>query len=63
MVLRACELLEIPVAETLVVGDSRYDHQAARAAGTLFAGLGIDGDVRLERLIDVLGVTAPPEEE
>ena len=58
MVLRACELLEIPPGETLVVGDSRYDREAARAAGTVFAGLGIDGDVRLDRLVDVLRVAA-----
>jgi phosphoglycolate phosphatase/AHBA synthesis associated protein len=58
MVLRACELLEIPPGESLVVGDSRYDREAARAAGTLFAGLGIEGDVRLDRLADVLRITA-----
>ncbi len=58
MVLRACELLEIPAGETLVVGDSRYDREAARAAGTFFAGLGIEGDVRLDRLVDVLRITA-----
>ena len=58
MVLRACELLEIPAGETLVVGDSRYDREAARAAGTFFAGLGIDGDVRIDQLVDVLRITA-----
>jgi HAD superfamily hydrolase (TIGR01509 family) len=58
MVLRACELLEIPAGETLVVGDSRYDREAARAAGTFFAGLGIDGDVRIDQLVEVLRVTA-----
>ncbi len=57
MVLRACERLEISPGESLVVGDSRYDREAARAAGTFFAGLGIDGDVRLDRLSDVLDVT------
>ena len=58
MVLRACELLEIPAGETLVVGDSRYDREAARAAGTFFAGLGMDGDVRIDQLVDVLRITA-----
>jgi len=57
MVLRACELLEIPAGEALVVGDSRYDREAARAAGACFAGLGIDGDVRIDRLVDVLSLT------
>jgi phosphoglycolate phosphatase/AHBA synthesis associated protein len=58
MVLRACELLEIPSDEALVVGDSHYDREAARAAGSPFAGLGIDGDIRLDRLVDVLHVAA-----
>ena len=58
MVWRACELLGTPAGEALVVGDSRYDREAARAAGTRFAGLGIDGEVRIERLIDVLRITA-----
>ncbi len=60
MLLCACELLEIPAGETLVVGDSRYDREAARAAGTFSAGLGIEGDVRLDRLVDVLRITAAP---
>ncbi len=58
MVLRACELLGVAAGEALVVGDSRYDREAARAAGTVFAGLGIEGDVCLDRLADVLRVTA-----
>ena len=58
MVRRACELLEIPTGKALVVGDSRYDREAAQAAGALFAGLGIDGDIRIDRLEDVLRVTA-----
>jgi phosphoglycolate phosphatase/AHBA synthesis associated protein len=62
MVLRACELLESPAGETLLVGDSRFDREAARAAGTLFAGLGIGGDVRLDRLVDVLRITATAPE-
>jgi phosphoglycolate phosphatase/AHBA synthesis associated protein len=58
MVLRACALLEVSAAEALVVGDSRFDREAAGAAGTFFAGLGIEGDVRLDRLVDVLRITA-----
>ena len=54
MVLRACGLLGVAPAEALVVGDSAYDRQAAAAAGVRFAGLGIDGDVRLARLGDVV---------
>jgi len=62
MVLRACELLGIPAGDALVVGDSRFDRDAARAAGTFFAGLGIEGDVRLDRLDDVLGIIAAASE-
>lgn len=58
MVLRACELLGIAAGDALVVGDSRFDLEAARAAGSCFAGLGIEGDICLDRLVDVLRVTA-----
>ena len=54
MVLRACGLLGVAPADALVVGDSDYDRRAAAAAGVRFAGLGIDGDVRLARLSDVI---------
>ena len=54
MVLRACGLLGAAPADALVVGDSDYDRRAAAAAGVRFAGLGIDGDVRLARLSDVI---------
>ena len=59
MVLRACDLLGVTPAEALMVGDSPYDRQAAGTAGVRFAGLGIDGDVRLERLDDVLALVRP----
>ncbi len=36
--------------EAWLVGDSRYDREAARAAGVRFVGLGLDGDARIERL-------------
>ena len=56
MVLRACGLLGVAPAEALMVGDSTYDRQAAGAAGVRFAGLGIDGDVRLGRLDEVIAL-------
>ena len=43
MVLRACALLGVAPVRALVVGDSRFDREAARAAGARFAGLGIEG--------------------
>lgn len=36
------------------VGDSRYDRGASEAAKVKFIGLGIDGDVRIERLAEML---------
>ena len=54
MVHRACELLSVVPANAVMVGDSHYDRAAAQAAGVRFAGLGIDGDERLEHLVDLL---------
>ncbi|MCA2977398.1 MAG: HAD family hydrolase [Myxococcaceae bacterium] len=48
-------LSELGVApgDAVMVGDSRFDREAAGAAGVRFIGLGLDGDVRVERLADV----------
>lgn len=46
--------LGIAPAEAVLVGDSRFDRQAAKAAGVRFFGLGLDGDVRLESLAALL---------
>jgi phosphoglycolate phosphatase/AHBA synthesis associated protein len=54
MVLEACRRLAVPPADALVVGDSRYDRDAARAAGVHFIGLRMDGDARVERLGELL---------
>lgn len=40
----------VEVSNATMVGDSKYDRQAAKAAGVRFIGLGIDGDVRVEAL-------------
>lgn len=49
-------LKEVGVAahEAVMVGDSRFDREAAKAAGVRFFGLGLDGDVRLEALSEVV---------
>ena len=54
MVLLACERLGVAPGDSLVVGDSRYDRDAAAAAGARFAGLGIEGDVQIASLTDLL---------
>ncbi len=58
MILKACTLLGVGCDESLVVGDSRFDRDAAAAAAVRFAGLGIKGDVTLQSLSDLLGITA-----
>ncbi|MEN8159380.1 MAG: HAD family phosphatase [Myxococcota bacterium] len=50
MVWLACERLGVEPDRALVVGDSPHDREAARAAGARFAGLGIEGDVTLATL-------------
>lgn len=46
----ALERLGRAPEEAWMVGDSRYDREAARAAGVFFIGLGLDGDLRIDRL-------------
>jgi phosphoglycolate phosphatase/AHBA synthesis associated protein len=55
MVLHAAAGLGVPAAAAWVVGDSEFDRQAARAAGCPFVGIGIDGDLRLEAVGELLG--------
>jgi HAD superfamily hydrolase (TIGR01509 family) len=55
MVWLACERLAVVPAHALVVGDSRHDREAARAAGAPFAGLGTEGDLSLASLGELLG--------
>ena len=54
MVIEACRRLGVASADALVVGDSRYDREAARDARVRFVGLRIDGDARIERLGELL---------
>jgi phosphoglycolate phosphatase/AHBA synthesis associated protein len=60
IVLRAASLVGVAPAHALVVGDTAFDRDAARAAGARFAGLGIAGDVSIARLADVLALVAEP---
>lgn len=56
MLLRACELLEVPVTAAWMIGDSRYDRDAARAAGMHFVGIGIDGDQHITSLKELMEI-------
>lgn len=56
MVLEAARRLSVSPADAWVVGDSRYDRDAAAAAGARFVGVRLDGDARIERLSDLLAL-------
>ncbi len=63
MVERACELLAVARHQAIVVGDSRFDEEAARGAGVAFVGYRRSGDRTIERLPEVLElVGASPSE-
>jgi phosphoglycolate phosphatase/AHBA synthesis associated protein len=62
----ACSRLGVRPAEALVVGDSRYDREAAAAAGASFVGVGAaGGDVTIARLGALLRLLpdTPPRPE
>jgi HAD superfamily hydrolase (TIGR01549 family) len=55
LVRHACEKLSVDAAEAWMIGDTRYDRDAAAQAGVHFVGLRIDGDARIERLTELIG--------
>jgi HAD superfamily hydrolase (TIGR01509 family) len=50
LVLLACRELGVEPRDAWMVGDSRFDREAARTAGAHFVGLQLDGDSRIEAL-------------
>jgi HAD superfamily hydrolase (TIGR01549 family) len=54
MVREACRRLGVTSNEAIVVGDSRYDLEAARGAGVHCIGLRLDADSRIEGLDQLL---------
>jgi HAD superfamily hydrolase (TIGR01509 family) len=54
LVFLALRELGVEVGDVWMVGDSRFDRQAARAAGVHFVGLALDGDRRIERLSELM---------
>jgi phosphoglycolate phosphatase/AHBA synthesis associated protein len=58
--LRACELLGVTTDAALLVGDTAFDRDAARAAGIAFAGLRFDCERRIETLDDVISLVGAP---
>jgi phosphoglycolate phosphatase/AHBA synthesis associated protein len=49
----ACRELEVAASEAWMVGDSKYDREAAGTAGVYFLGLQLEGDRRLEHLSEI----------
>lgn len=54
LVLRACADLGVAPARALLVGDSRFDREAAAAAGAGFLGYRLGRGPRIERLPELL---------
>jgi HAD superfamily hydrolase (TIGR01509 family) len=53
LVLLGLKELGVSAKDAVMIGDSRFDREAARAAGVHFIGLKLDGDARIERLGDL----------
>jgi phosphoglycolate phosphatase len=53
-ILRACKQLQLSPAECLMIGDSRFDQQAAMAAGCPFLGYRMTLDNRVQNLSEVV---------
>jgi HAD superfamily hydrolase (TIGR01509 family) len=58
LLLHALAGLGLPASAALMVGDSRFDREAAAAAGVRFVGLRMPGDARLERLEELPALLA-----
>ncbi len=52
----ALKELGVSADDARMVGDSRYDREAAAAAGVRFIGMALDGEQRVEALGDVLAL-------
>ena len=54
MLLKALVAFGVQPEHAVMIGDSRFDREAAAAAGVRFVGLRIDGDERIEKLQHLL---------
>lgn len=56
-ILRACNKLDVNPENSLFMGDTRSDYKAGKSAGCTVVGVGVEGDIvidRLEELPDVV---------
>jgi HAD superfamily hydrolase (TIGR01509 family) len=58
LILKACERLAVQPARAILVGDTKTDFQAGRAAGCIVVGVGANsaGDVHIEKLEELFAV-------
>ncbi len=56
MILKALQEMNLKKEEVVFVGDTQWDAMAAKAAGITFIGFGIDGDKRVDSLIELIDV-------
>ena len=57
IVFKACDLLGVSVEETILVGDSIYDMEAAKASGSCAIGInGAVGDCTIDALRELTGI-------
>jgi HAD superfamily hydrolase (TIGR01509 family) len=54
LVHHALDLLAVRAEQAWLVGDSRYDREAAADAGVHFIGMGLPGDAQIEHLRELL---------
>lgn len=57
-VLKACKLMQIDPRRAVFVGDNISDMEAGRKAGCVVIGLGVEGDVSIGSLSEIIDVLA-----
>lgn len=53
-VLKLCSRLEVAPEEAILVGDTKFDYKAGKAAGCMVVGLNSDGDLVISKLDELL---------
>lgn len=56
IVFKACSILEVDPKEIVLVGDTESDVKAGRAAGCYVIGVGIEGDVTISNIADLVKI-------
>ena len=56
MIIKACNLLKIQPKEAILIGDTIFDIMAGKKAGCFTIGLGIKGDIKINKLKELLNI-------